>query len=130
MKRWLIQCNLNGYDILQDFLEKGSIIYKTYYDIIKDDEVFIYGEKPLESIFLKCIVEEVREDAVNKEYIEVKKSRNIKLKPIENYLSIIDKVKYEVLVSKGLRKIDFNGIINYELGEYLDSLKEDYFDIY
>lgn len=130
MRKWLLRCNLNGYDILQDFLENGSILYKTYDNIKKDDEVFIYGEKPLGAIFLKCIVQEVTEDMINEEYIEVKKSRDIKLKPIENYLSIIDKVKYEALVSQGLRKTDFNGIIDDELGEYLDSLKEDCFDIY
>ena len=55
MRKWLLRCNLNGYDILQDFLENGSILYKTYDNIKKDDEVFIYGEKPLGAIFLKCI---------------------------------------------------------------------------
>lgn len=130
LNKWLIRCNLSGYDILQDFLENRSVLYKTYDNIKKDDEIFIYGEKPLKAIFLKCIVEEVTEGIINEEYIEIKKSRDIKLKPIENYLSIIDKVNYEALANQGLNKDDFNGIIDKTLGEYLDSLKEECFDIY
>lgn len=130
MNKWLIRCNLDGYDILQDFLENGSILYKTYDNIKKGDEIFIYGEKPLESIFLRCVVEEVKEFIIDEDYMEIKKGRDIRLKPIENYLSIIDKVNYKVLVNQGLNEVNFNGIINESLGKYLDSLKENCFDIY
>lgn len=101
LNKWLIRCNLSGYDILQDFLENRSVLYKTYDNIKKDDEIFIYGEKPLKAIFLKCIVEEVTEGIIN-----------------------------EALANQGLNKDDFNGIIDKTLGEYLDSLKEECFDIY
>ncbi|SFU50831.1 hypothetical protein SAMN04487886_104326 [Clostridium sp. DSM 8431] len=125
MKKWVISCNLKGNDVLQNILETGSTFYETAEDINVNDEVFVYAREPLNALFLKCSVKKTLEENIDKDYIKGYNKKRIELIPIENYLSDIDKLSYNNLLSYGLKDISFDCEVNKDLLEYLDSIRNE-----
>lgn len=123
MKKWMISCNLNGNDILQGIFDGGSAFYETTEEVNAGDEVFVYAREPLNALFLKCSVRKTLNKQIDEDYIDKYNIRRIELIPVENYLSVIDKLSYENLLIHGAEDISCDFEIGKSLLEYLDSMK-------
>lgn len=131
MRKWLFPCNLNDFDILGCCLKYGFVDYGTNLGLVEGDEVFIYTGAPYSAIFLKCRVRAVLnyEETIDDsefDYTGVswkEKSKFVRLVPIDNYLSLINKVNYKSLKANGLGGVHFQIELPKEVAEYLDNLK-------
>lgn len=128
MKSYMFPCNLEKYDILGSFLKNGFVDYGTNLKLGVGDIVYLYNGAPYGAIFLKCQVRAILERAEtidDNEFSksEVKKKSNyVRLIPIKNYLSKIDKVSSKNLSQNGVKGYSFQIELTDETIKYIESV--------
>ncbi|GAA0863992.1 hypothetical protein [Paraclostridium tenue] len=128
MKSYMFPCNLEKYDILGSFLKNGFVDYGTDLKLGLGDIVYLYNGAPYGAIFLKCQVRailEYEETIDDNEFSkgEVKKRSNyVRLTPIKNYLSKIDKVSSKKLSDNGVKGYMFPIELTDETIKYIESV--------
>lgn len=125
MKKYVMICNIAKFDIIKQFAEVDSIVWKNNRNCKLDDIIYLYVGRPYSRLMYKCVVVEENSECPKEMeyYATVSKTSQIEYMR----LKLIDALPNEGfglsdLIANGLKTVQCSTEVSENLSNYIDRM--------